>query len=262
MLAFCLLRFGVCVARSAEHPRTVLRPATAVRAVTIRLDPVPFWAAVTVAIVVALDLVAVLLAAVGVDFAGFGVLSGLVDVGREASLGTWLNSSLLAVAALAAAGCALALRRRDPRRSWLAWCGIAFVLCAASIDEIVQLHESGNQFVARLFPTAESLPWPWVLAGSAAVIVVAAGLGPLVWRLAAPVRTWLLVAAVLYVGGALGVEMLSAPIYPGEGVPHLGYDVLNAAEEGLEMIGVVAVIRAAALQLGLLGGATFELASR
>jgi hypothetical protein len=65
-----------------------------------------------------------------------------------------------------------------------------------------------------------------------------------VWRLAPPVRRLFLLAAAVYLGGALGVEMAGAAHAFRHGTENLGYSLWTTLEEALEMAGVAVFIYA------------------
>ena len=59
------------------------------------------------------------------------------------------------------------------------------------------------------------------------------------------IRRWLMVAAVIYVSGALDLEMLAGPVVNRYGTrTHITFVILSTFEELFEMIGVVVLIAA------------------
>lgn len=205
-----------------------------------------------VAAVIALHLIAATLAVTGAQLPGAELFIRMASVDSETSLGTWLNTLLLVLASAFACVCWLVSRQLG-RRGALGWLGVSVVVLLASIDEIVQLHESLNYIGERLVPDS-GLEWPWVILGGIVVLGLAVVFAPFILRLAPAVRWWLVAGAACYVCGAIGMELVSAPFYPGEHQFTPVYAVLNAAEEALEMTGVVLVVMACIRQLRLLGG--------
>ncbi len=165
----------------------------------------------------------------------------LLDLDKEANIPSWFSSFLLLAAAglavLAASG-APAERRSDvrPLRS------LAGLLLLCSIDEMATLHERAGLLLDRVVPRVGPLIFSWVVLGGA--VVVAAAI--LMWRfiVSSPgaVRIRLVLAAVLYVSGALGCEMLEGVYCLAHGRRGLAWVALTTIEETAEMLGVILLL--------------------
>lgn len=115
-----------------------------------------------------------------------------------------------------------------------------------SLDEATDLHG----LLINLVPETLSLQkarsgFDWVLPGS--IIVLLVGLSFLPWLRKLPRRTafLFLVAAITYVFGGMGLEMVGAFVEVSE--PRSGnflYTLVSTAEEALEMIGVTIMLYA------------------
>lgn len=197
-----------------------------------------------VRVLVGVTLALVLLSAVTVAFEDsrlHGVHKYLY-VGEEYNLPTWWNSGLLLVMAMLA----LAVRARTAadrtgeRRAWLLAAAATGYL---SLDELTRLHERAgalNRLVGFSVPTFQ-----WVLTG-----VVVAFLGTVVLYvttrpLATPTRRQLGLALVMYVGAALGLEIVGGSFFIA-GDKAVGV-LLTHVEELVEMLAVVVGIRAVLL---------------
>ncbi|MFQ5696899.1 MAG: hypothetical protein ACE5IL_01285 [Myxococcota bacterium] len=166
------------------------------------------------------------------------LFTSLFDVDEEQSFPTWFSSVLLAIAGVLLLASARVAESRHDRFS-SHWYGLAFGFALLSIDEVAGLHETLNALTDA----------SWT--GPAALGVGVVGLVYLPFLCALPSRTrWALMAAgMVYLGGALGVERLSDFWVDAYDMDNLGYQVWTAAEEGLEMIGVVWGIRAILVHL-------------
>lgn len=218
----------------------------------VHLEGFPRVLFVFVALVIALHLLAAVLVLTNTQVPGLDLFVRVASVDSETSLGTWLNTLLLLLAA-AFACLTWLVHRRLGRRGALGWLGVSVAVLLASIDEVAQIHESVNHIGERLVPDS-GLQWPWVILGGVVVAALAIVFAPFILGLPGQVRWWLVAGAACYVAGAIGMELVSAPFYPGEHQFTAVYAVLNAAEEALEMIGVILVIIACTRQLQLLGG--------
>lgn len=172
------------------------------------------------------------------------VLSPLV-LGNEANVPTWFAGALLLTAAACAWLVATARDGTDPNDR--GWTTLAMLLVAMSADEVGRVHETlnvvGEQVVSELgWEAVGVLRYPWVLPGAVLALVVAAWFVPLLLQLPRADQARLLLAGGLFLGGALGLEVVAAsqdgstPLVVRIGVQNL--------EEVLEMLGVIVLIDA------------------
>ncbi|TNM67419.1 hypothetical protein FHN55_10185 [Streptomyces sp. NP160] len=176
----------------------------------------------------------------------------LVDLDAEGNLPTYFSSALLAATAAGLAAAAVLARARG----WRAWplAAPAAVAALLSVDELASLHEQ-MALLADLLGVDAGLRFSWVVPGVVVAAVVGTGL-LLVARGMAPRLRWrLVVAGAVYLLGALVVETVTGgmfrPAPPGglEPVQSTAYVLLNAVEEGLEMVGALLALRAVLLAL-------------
>lgn len=157
---------------------------------------------------------------------------------NEDNPSTWLASMLLFSGALVAMACSVVDVGR--RRFWL---GASVVLAAASMEEIAAAHERLDRVLGSVHAPEGSRILGWVIPGT----VLAAVLAGLAWRLRprlpSAVRRLLLVGTLLYLGGAVGVEILGAVWADRHGELNAGYLWLTTVEENLEMVGSLVVLR-------------------
>lgn len=198
------------------RPPAVSADPRSLEPVRISIGGLPKILLILVGCAVLTHVIAAFLLHRGVEFPGYRLLFRVVSLDSEVSVATWMSTFLLLFAALAAAVCA-GLHRQQRARGALGWTGVAAALAAASLDEIAQIHEGVNVAAAALVPVGMDLTWPWVIVGGLVVIVLAIVFTPFLVKLPPPVRLWMMIGAGVFVGGALGVELLSAPVSPGEG---------------------------------------------
>lgn len=168
---------------------------------------------------------------------GEGALTNAFSLTLEANIPTWYSSVLLAFCALALfAVAAIATEATEDSRSlrwrWH-WRGLAVVFAAISMDEVAGFHERINQ-------TAHfggALYYAWVIPFGAFVVVVAILWLPLLAALPIKTRRRFVAAALLYVGGALGVELILGAWAAAHGPMNLTYRMIDAVEEGAEIAG-------------------------
>lgn len=164
-----------------------------------------------------------------------------VNVNREASIPAWYSSALLlAAAGLMALTAAVKRACGEPfARHWL---GLAGIFVYLSIDEAAALHENLTEPLQTALDTSGYLTFAWVIVG--AIFVGVVGLVYLRFLLALPRRTrfGMIAAGVLYVGGALFIEAISANQWYQDDGTSLLYSAIGTVEELCEMLGVVVLI--------------------
>jgi predicted permease len=93
---------------------------------------------------------------------------------------------------------------------------------------------------------ALNLPWflhsLWVIPGTIFVLIFAQRYWKFTLHLPKRSRYHFTLAAMLYIGGALGMEMVGSYYAELEGQQHLTYALLTSLEEAMEMMGTVAFI--------------------
>ncbi len=159
----------------------------------------------------------------------------LVALDEENNLPTWYSSFLLLVASMVlllkratvqiGSGATSASQGRKEERFWSVLAAGFLVL---AMDEVAGLHESFHSAVDTL----------WVWPAAALVAACALYFVPLLRSL--PRRTMLLyvLSGAIFVGGALGVEIIGAPM----DADTLAYEITVFIEESMEMTGVILFI--------------------
>jgi hypothetical protein len=167
----------------------------------------------------------------------------IFDVNRERSVATWFSSFILLLCALSVGIIASAMlaQRRPYRRLWA---GLALLFLGMSIEEIAGIHESLSRPISAFVPREGFLYFGWTLAGLVVVAVVVVVYFRFWLHLDSRTRWLLALGAALYLGGAVGLEMVSGPIYTMHGVASLEYALINTFEELGEMLGAVVMLYA------------------
>jgi hypothetical protein len=166
-----------------------------------------------------------------------GRLRSGLSLSYEGNVPTWYAAGLLWTAALGLGRCA----QREVGRARLWWWGLAAIFMLFSLDEAIELHEElgGAERHGVLY-------FSWVVP---AAMLTGAFVAVYAWfwlRLPTPTRRGFAWAFVLYVGGALGMELPLGAWYEAHGDQNLGYFVLDFAEESLELVGLCVFLRAIA----------------
>jgi hypothetical protein len=99
------------------------------------------------------------------------------------------------------------LAQREGRTNRRGWRTIAVMLTAASIDKVATFHELLGGALRRLLDLGGVFLYAWVLPAGLVVAVLGGSLLPFLLRLPRRVGRLLIVAGLIYVLGALGLEL-------------------------------------------------------
>lgn len=166
----------------------------------------------------------------------------LFNLDLENNIPSWYASSSLLLCAVLLGVIGVAKQHERALRS-RQWFGLAAIFLYLSLDEAASLHEMaiplGRKLLDSIGVSSGYLHFAWVIFGMIAFSIV--GFSYLRFLRALPKTTGQLfvMAGLLYVAGALGVEMFGGMAASRGEMDTMFYAVLVAVEEGLEMFGVV-----------------------
>lgn len=190
-----------------------------------------------------------------VPIRGLFTLVQLFDVKKEESIPTWYSEVLLLLCSALLAVIFLAIRREGGRRAGY-WLGLSAVFLFLSADEGSSIHEKMGQlgkFILAAIGIDQSgfLTYAWVVPGAALVLVLALVYLRFFFGLPTKYRLLFLAAGIVYVGGALVLESLSAfyvSLYGGQqamtGGQRATVIAITTAEESAEMLGAILFVYA------------------
>jgi hypothetical protein len=185
---------------------------------------------------------ALVLASLTLDFAALQLSAGaseklrrLFSLDTEGNVPTFFSTFLLLLAAMLLNVIAR-LTRRQSGSGIAGWRMLSWVFALGALDEASRVHELLSQPMRDAFPRmGPAFHYAWVIPGMAVAMVVGAAFLPFFLRLPRPTRSNFALAAALYLGGAIGMELVGG-LYLGTGTAEIvGYTI----EEGLEMAGMI-----------------------
>lgn len=162
----------------------------------------------------------------------YKIVVPLFSLSYEQNIPTWYSSALLfscsAALALIAAG-----SRRERAPFVRHWWGLAAAFLYISLDETASIHEGAGRF----FKLHGVFYFSWVI--PAGIIVAAIGLAYLRFLAHLPrgARRQFIISGVIYVGGALFMELPLGYWTEREGSRNFVYAAIDAVEEGMEILG-------------------------
>lgn len=182
------------------------------------------------------------LAALPIYANGTSATAGIyVKVGRffmlqnENSITTWFTVVLIALNALLLSLNATAARQLRTG-SALPWLILAVVIAYLSMDEMLELHERVGVAVAHSLNFSDKITFPWVVTGLTFTVVVALSFLGFLRRLPRRTAKLFILAGGIYVGGALGVEVIESLTVSKFGMGAL-FHIEVMVEECMEMFG-------------------------
>lgn len=182
----------------------------------------------------------------------------LFNIALERNIPTFFEGGLFVIAALL-----FLLLARLPwhdlaeRRLWLV---LAATFVFLALDETLAIHERLIDPVRTHLHTGGFLFFAWVVPYSIAVLALAIWATPKFWRLGTRFRILFGLSAVVFLSGAVGMEMLGGRYYQGNHeTVDLTYRLFQTVEETLEFMGLILLIYT---QLALLRTRTTEASLR
>jgi len=169
----------------------------------------------------------------------------LFNVDREQNITTLFSVFLLLCSAVLLAVIVLLKRQQqDPNLSrWaILTCGFFYL----AIDEAWSFHEMLIDPVRGLLghDNLGIFYFAWVIPAMAGVLILALFFLGFLLRLPSTTRLSFVKAGSLYLGGAVGVEMIGGRYAEAHGFENLTYQLITHVEESLEMAGIIVFIYA------------------
>ncbi|NEQ76426.1 MAG: hypothetical protein F6K23_27335 [Okeania sp. SIO2C9] len=174
----------------------------------------------------------------------------LLNLDREMNIPTWYSALMLISCGLIIRGI-FAIKKSQSDRFWRKWKILSIIFFLLALDEVASIHE-----ILIIDDLADTLNLPslwhsvWVIPGTVLVIIFIWKYWKFILYLPRELRRYFLIAISLYVGGALGMEMVGS-YYDGiDGQQNLVYAMLATVEEVMEMMGCVVFIYGLLTYLG------------
>lgn len=191
------------------------------------------------------------LASIAVQFSkyvlGHDTLLGFVrlfDANAEGNVPTWYSSSTLLMCSLLLAAIAMT-RKRARDRYALHWGALSVIFLFLSLDEAAKIHEEmAGRPLRSALRTSGVLYYAWVIPYGVMVLIFALAFLKFLVNLPARTRRLFLLAGSVYVGGALGIELLEGYQATHFGADNMAMALMASLEEFLEMLGVAIFIHA------------------
>lgn len=227
-------------AASNVTPR--VRTMTTATVIAIRPERVAFVLGAVVVVLVMANITFQLVKFYGGHKEMFGLVHEF-NLNREANIPTYFSSLTLFLAAALLGGIAIFKKRTDDSyaRHWTILSIIFFLL---SVDELASLHELLIPLIQAILGSSKGiLRFAWVIPAGAAVLLFALSYLKFLFHLPTTFRLLFATAGIVYVGGALILE-IAGGFYANLHGRNFTYNMIGSVEETLEMAGIVIFIYA------------------
>lgn len=177
---------------------------------------------------------------------GHTSLYGIVrifNVDNECNIPTFFSTLLLLFAALLLVIITVVEKNRTASHV-LYWTTLSIVFFCMAIDETCSFHERLCRLTVKLLGDVNHgiFYFAWVIPGMALVLVLALFFLRFLLHLPPKTRRAFLMAAILYLGGAIGFELIGGRYVELHRSGNLTYTMIATVEESLEMAGVIVFI--------------------
>jgi hypothetical protein len=179
-------------------------------------------------------------------------IANFFDLGREVNLPTWYQVVALATSALLLIWIGISTLRSSNLTRGLPWLLLGGAFLYLSADEMLSLHEETVDMMQSVFGIEHGiLYFAWVIPAGLAVLLLFISLIPFLRKLHPDTRRRFLFAGVIYIAGAVGMELVGGDYYSRNYEVDFTYKLITSVEEDLEMIGVVMFLYAILVYIGI-----------
>lgn len=168
-------------------------------------------------------------------------LVSFFDLDMEWNLPTWFSSMSLFFSSLLLALIALAKKQRNDR-FFAHWACLSMAFLFLSIDEAIQLHEQTIEPLRTMLNADGMFYFTWVILAGMVLLVFGLAYIRFLADLPRFFRNLIILSGALYVGGALGMEVVGGHFASTSGQENMIYVLVTTIEEVLEMTGVMVLI--------------------
>ena len=174
------------------------------------------------------------------QYSGAGYSGRLFDLNEESNIPTFYSAFNLAICSILLAVITCKKQRINSRYT-NHWKFLSAFFLLLSVDEIAMIHELLS-VLRRPLNASGFLYFTWVIPAGLFVLIFTVTFSSFLKSLPKKIRNLFILAGIFYVGGAIGIEMISAYHAELHGENNLIYKVITTVEESLEMMGVLVFI--------------------
>ena len=129
------------------------------------------------------------------------------------------------------------------------WYGMSAVFALLTMDEMTYMHQRLSDALHEMLETSGPLRFAWVLVYLPLLAVLMVVYLPFWRRLANPLRTQLLVAAIGFAGGSGGTEFVKSELFD-DRKWKLSFGLVASTSDSLELLGLAVLVTALLATIG------------
>lgn len=179
-------------------------------------------------------------------YLGYDNIFGLIpmfNLNSEENIPAFFSTLMLVFSSILLAVIACAVKKSNAPYFYH-WLGLSLIFLFLSMDESLSFHESMTVPLRKGLNTSGFLFYAWVIPYAIALLILILLYLKFFISLPAKTRNLLIIAAVLYIVGVIGIELLGGRIDEQVGRHNPTYVVYSTIEELLEMGGIIVFIYA------------------
>lgn len=138
----------------------------------------------------------------------------------------------------------IAISHHRQQQPYRCWAGLAAIFAFLSIDEITVIHERFIAPVGAYFSNSAITPIAWVIPYGIATIIFLTSYTKFLFHLPRSTRRQIILAAIIFLMGAIGCELLGSIYITAYGRDNWLYGLIYTTEELSEMFGIVVFVHA------------------
>jgi hypothetical protein len=168
-------------------------------------------------------------------------INDLLSVDQEGNIPAWYNAMLWFIATILST--IIAQFQFQQENQWRKyWAGLSLLFLYLTLDEASAIHELFTVPLREILNTGAYLYFAWLLVGIPFALLMIAIFGLFVLALPRQTKALFILAGLIFLIGAVGIEAISANEWYLHDGPTLLYSTINAFEEFFEMTGLVILI--------------------
>lgn len=196
------------------------------------------------AVIITLNVIVILLRyEFGVGGEIFDKLYRKLCVNYEQNLPSYFNALLLLFASIFTG--LIHLLEKESNQPRFKWFLLSLAFLFLSLDESASIHEFFVTFLTRYIGIGGTgvFSYAWVIVYGLGAALFATYLLPSLIKLPSALAKGMVISGAIYVGGAIGFEMVGSSIWSNTGDTNIRYALVATLEESLEMGGLILFIR-------------------
>lgn len=192
-------------------------------------------------VLLVLNLLAIFIWLVGGYEQALGFVPGFY-MDKEANVPTFFSSILLLIAS-GLFGLIARSSKQQEEPFFLRWALLSAIFLYMALDEVASFHEHLIMPLRSSLQLSGIFYYSWVVPAMVFLLAFAAYYLKFFFALSAKFQTGFLMAAFIYIFGALGMELVGGYYAEQHGLENWTYALITSIEESLELLGILLLIK-------------------